>query len=146
MSKFNKKFIQEEQKSFNNNLYFPDLKTKELFKSKIHFQKNRMTRDHSSRVDLKNKCTIIHSISTNQIYKGNNNLIPSSNPSERKQINNLNINIRNLNFNNTFNDLSKNNENRSFSKNTNLNKVFSKIGNDFIIKNNVNFLLSGSTM
>ncbi len=139
MSKFNKKFIQEEQKSFNNNLYFPDLKTKELFKSKIHFQKNRMTRDHSSRVDLKNKCTIIHSISTNQIYKGNNNLIPSSNPSERKQINNLNINIRNLNFNNTFNDLSKNNENRSFSKNTNLNKVFSKIGNDFIIKNNVNF-------
>ncbi len=139
MSKFNPKFIQEEQKSFNNNFVFSDLKSKELFKAKIHFQKNRMTREHSSRVDLKNKNTIIHSISTNQIYNGNNNLIPSSNISERKQINNFNINIRNLNFNNTFNDLSKNNENRSFSKNTKLNKVFSKIGNDFIIKNNINF-------
>ena len=144
MSKFNQKIIQEEQKSFNNNIYFSDLKIKELFKAKMHFQKNTIIRKHSSRDNLTNNYNLIHSISTNQIFNRNNNLNPSINISERKNINNLNINFRNLNFNNTFNDLSKNNENkknenRSFSRNYKLNKIFSKIGNDFIIKNNMNF-------
>ena len=144
MSKFNQKIIQEEQKSFNNNIYFSDLKIKELFKAKMHFQKNTIIRKHSSRDNLTNNYNLIHSISTNQIFNRNNNLNPSINTSERKNINNLNINFRNLNFNNTFNDLSKNNENkknenRSFSRNYKLNKIFSKIGNDFIIKNNINF-------
>ena len=88
-----------------------------------------MTGDHSSRFDIKNKYTIIHSISTNHIHKGNNNFIPSPISSERKQ------NLSNIMINNTINN---NKENKNYQNSNNINKVFSKIGNDVIDKNNIN--------
>ena len=108
---------------------FADFKQRDLFKAKLDYQKSRMTGDHSSRFDIKNKYTIIHSISTNHIHKGNNNFIPSPISSERKQ------NLSNIMINNTINN---NKENKNYQNSNNINKVFSKIGNDVIDKNNIN--------
>ena len=133
MSIYKPNFIHENKKI--NKPFYADLQTRDLLKEKIQNQKNKLIREQTT----KNKFTIIHSISSNQIYKGNHNIIPNPISSERKQINNINLNVNNLVINNTLNNLSlkknNNNENKGFSKE---NKVFSKIGNDIMIKN-INF-------
>ena len=138
MSLLKPPFFEEEQKIYNK-AYFPELKNKELFKAKLDYQKNRMTGDHSSRALFKNKYTIIHSVSTNHIHKGNNKYIPNPLSSERKQNNNLNINVSNSIINNTLNNSTKNIENKNIPKNSSANNVFSRIGNDVVKKNYINY-------
>ena len=118
-------------KKLNSQELIFGLTHKEEFLPKEINPKNRLTGNSNSMP--KNKNTIIHSNSTNQLRQQNKN------PISNNKVNNyniININVNNLIINNNSND--DENKNKIKNNDNNMNKVFSKLGNDIIVGKNTN--------